>query len=244
MIKIEPERTLTVGEIYSKLVKGKTTATSFKLPYTVEQARIMLYAACKATVEKRGREFAAPQEYLQRLHEMAQWLTSDHTTFGLLFCGNVGNGKTTLALALQSLYFYVHSDEGLQEHENMRNPYFGFEVIPSKELVLLAKAYNSPTRDNSAAVQRYKRLRDTDIVCIDDLGTEPRESVQYGEFVTAAIDFMNYRYANRYTTLATSNLAPKDFAAYYDERLYDRFREMMKIINFGNAPSYRRQNKQ
>lgn len=232
-----------MGEIYSKLMRGKTTATSFKLPYTVEQARIMLYAACKAAVDRRGREFVVSQEYLKRLNEIAQWLTSDRETFGLLLCGNVGNGKTTLALALQSLYFYVHSDMGFQERDGLRNPYFGFEVIPAKELVLLAKAYNNPTRDNAPSVQRYKRLRDTDIVCVDDLGTEPRESVQYGDFVTAAIDFMSYRYSNHYTTLATSNLAPKEFSEYYDERLYDRFREMMKIINFDNEPSYRKQNK-
>ena len=77
------------------------------------------------------------------------------------------------------------------------------------------------------------------MLAIDDLGVEPAESLNYGEFVTAAKDILSYRYDLQLTTLATSNLAPSEIKDYYDERIADRFREMMLIIDFGNEPSFR-----
>ena len=40
---------------------------------------------------------------------------------------------------------------------------------------------------------------------------------------------------------AFQNLTAKEIAEYYDERIADRFREMMLIINFGNEQSFRKQ---
>lgn len=40
--------------------------------------------------------------------------------------------------------------------------------------------------------------------------------------------------------LASSNLAASEIAEYYDERIADRFREMMHIVNFGQEPSFRK----
>lgn len=219
-------------------MRRKRTVARFRLPYTERQVYAMLLAACQAEVASRRRLFVASSAYLLHVADVAQWLTSDDSTFGLFLCGNRGNGKTTLVKAMKSLYNYLHSDEGYRTRED-RFPPYGFEIITAKELVLLAKSYNNRTRDNAAEVGRYKRLRDVEVLCVDDLGTEPRDSLSYGDCVNAAMDMVNYRYEAQLCTMATSNLAADEIRQYYDERFADRFREMMRIVNFGNEKTFR-----
>lgn len=200
----------------------------------------MLHAACRAEVAARLRTFYSPDEYRQHIWDISKWLTSKDSTFGLFLSGNKGNGKTTIVKALQSLYCYLHSDETLSTECDMYNlPRKGFRMITAKELVQLAKAYNNPTKDNSKAVDDYRLARDIEILCIDDLGAEPHESMIYGDIVTAVTDIILYRYQEQYCTIATSNLSADEIAGYYDERFADRMREMCHIINFGNEPSFR-----
>lgn len=216
----------------------KITATRFRLPYTEQQVYDMLYQACRVEVMHRFRDFEETEPYKKHLREIAQWLTGNEPTFGLFLCGSAGNGKTTILKALQNLVNWLRSNE---PSSNDYGTFIkGYRIITAKELVLLAKAYNNPSRDNENDVQGYKRLRRIEILAIDDLGTEPRESIHYGDYVTAAMDIISYRYEEQLCTLASSNLAASDIASYYDERIADRFREMMHIINFGNEKSFRK----
>lgn len=112
-------------------------------------------------------------------------------------------------------------------------------TITAKELVLLSKAYNNPTRDNCEAVYKYKHLCKIPFLAIDDLGTEPSCSKHYSDYVTAAIDILRTRYDLQLFTIATSNLPAGEIKSYYDELIADRFKEMMKIINYGEEPSFR-----
>lgn len=218
----------------------KSTATRFRLPFTEQQVYDMLYQACRAEVTHRFREFDATEPYKNHLREIAKWLTGNESTFGLFLCGTAGNGKTTILKALQNLMQFLWSDEPMHS-DGYRIK--GFRMISAKELVLLAKAYSNPNRDNENEVNEYKRMRRIEILAIDDLGTEPRESIHYGDYVTAAMDIISYRYEAQLCTLASSNLAASDIASYYDERIADRFREMMHIINFGNEKSFRKSEK-
>lgn len=200
----------------------------------------MLYAACAAEVDNRYRTFNATDEYKKHLWDISKWLTSEDSTFGLFLCGGAGNGKTTILRALQNLLNYLRSDEPYCGDTSRDYPTKGYVIVSAKELVPLAKAYNNPTKDNAASVSRYKFLRTVEVLAIDDLGTEPRESVHYGDFVTAAMDIISFRYEEQFCTLASSNLAAPDIAKYYDERIADRFREMMHIVDFGTEQSFRK----
>ena len=95
------------------------------------------------------------------------------------------------------------------------------------------------TKENSQAVGEYKFLRNVEVLCIDDLGAEPRESMNYGDIITAVTDIMMYRYQEQFCTISTSNLSANEISGYYDERFADRLREMAHIINFGNEKSFR-----
>lgn len=225
--------------MFSRLLSRKRTATRFRLPYTPEQVYAMLYAACKAEVASRHRIFQETQEYKQHLWDIAKWLTSKDPTFGLFLCGGAGNGKTTILRALQNLTNFLRSGEGCSSKQG-DYPVRGYTFITAKELVQLAKAYTNPTRENESDAYKFKRLRIIEILAIDDLGQEPKESIHYGEFVTAAMDILSFRYEEQFCTLVTSNLTAAEIATYYDERIADRFREMMHIVNFGTEQSFRR----
>ena len=208
-------------------------------PYTPEQIYTMLLASCHAEVSARGRYFNETDEYKRHIMDIASWLSIKHRpSFGLFLCGNRGNGKSTMVWALRSLYQFL-DDSPAAEPDSYKFPRPGFEIVSAKELVRLTKAYLNQNKENSEDVYLYKQLRDKEILSIDDLGTEPRESMNYGDYVTAVMDMVNYRYDHQLTTIATSNLAPEDIKSYYDERFADRFREMMTIVNFGNEPSFR-----
>ena len=239
MKKLNPKDEINVEEMFSQLMKRKRMATRFRLPYTPKQVYAMLYAACKAEVASRYREFQDTQEYKQHLWDISRWLTSQDSTFGLYLCGGAGNGKTTILRALQSLLNYLRSDEDICQ--NGKYPIGGYKFITAKDLVLLAKAYNNPTRENENDVWKYKRLRNIEILAIDDLGQEPKESIHYGDYITAAMDMLSYRYEVQLCTLVSSNLSAGEIGPYYDERIADRFREMMQIINFGAEQSFRKQ---
>ena len=219
-------------------MRRKTTPARFRLPYGQKQTEAILRAACMAEVVSRGRKWAQSECFGRHIADVSGWLASDSPKFGLFLCGRQGNGKTTLAKALRTVYQFVHSDETTRL-DRMEKFIPGFDFVSARELVRLAKAYNNPTRDNSEMAAGYRRMRDVEILCIDDLGTEPVESMSYGNFVNAAMDMIGYRYDEQLCTIATSNLAPGEISKHYDERFADRFREMMHVINFGNEQSFR-----
>lgn len=217
----------------------KRTPTRFRLPYTCEQVYTMLYAACKAETESRQKQFQCRDSCKQHILSVAKWLTSNDSTFGLFLSGNKGNGKTTLVKALKSLYGFVHSDELYTPTDRNELPYGGFDIVTAKELVTMAKAYNNQARENQSMASRYKLLKDIEILCIDDVGTEPKENMSYGDVITAVTDVILYRYDKQYCTILTSNLTPQEIATYYDERIHDRLKEMCKVVNFANEQSFR-----
>lgn len=225
--------------VFSTLMQRKTTVERFRLPYTARQAYAMLYAACRAEVASRHRVFRDTEAYNGHLRDIAGWLTGSEPTFGLFLCGGAGNGKTTILKALKGLLSLLREGEGGGRSSRDGLPVKGFTLVTAKELVSLAKAYNNPTSDNKGNADRYRRARNIEILAIDDLGTEPRESIHYGDSVTAAMDILLYRYEQQFCTLVSSNLAANEVARYYDERIADRFREMMHIVNFGTEPSFR-----
>ena len=189
------------------------------MPMSMEQAYDHLLAAIMAEVAYRHRSFCA-NEYLEtQLHDMAHWLTSPSSHFGILLCGGCGNGKSTILKAFQQLLNYLHIPKPYN------NGTYGIQIVDAKYIAYLCKNnYES-----------YRKLVSVDMLGIDDLGTEPSEVMDYGNVYTPVIDLLTKRYEEQLFTIITTNLTPQQVRGHYGDRIADRLNEMVKKIVFNNA---------
>jgi DNA replication protein DnaC len=77
------------------------------------------------------------------------------------------------------------------------------------------------------------------VLCIDDVGLEPTEVLDYGNAINPVIEILEQRYQRQLFTFITTNLTPKQIREKYGDRIADRFNEMMKCIVYKN-PTFRR----
>ena len=77
------------------------------------------------------------------------------------------------------------------------------------------------------------------IMIVDDLGTEPREVMEFGNVYTPLIDLITRRYEEQLYTIFTTNLTPAQLKEKYGKRIVDSLNEMVKKVVFENE-SYRR----
>lgn len=52
--------------------------------------------------------------------------------------------------------------------------------------------------------------------------------------LTPLVDLLSERYDRQKLTIVTANLTPEQLKTHYGARVYDRLREMMRIIAFSN----------
>ena len=174
-----------------------------------------------AEVEYRHRKFIADGYTALHIQEAARWLTDPCPKFGMLLCGQCGNGKSTLVRAIRSLIQLLYSSSSYDDQRYLR-------IVDAKEVVATAKA----------DYRQFTDLCKADMLAIDDLGIEPSEVLDYGNVLNPAIDLLTRRYNDQLFTLVTTNLTPQQIREHYGDRIADRFNEMMARIVFNN-PSYR-----
>lgn len=100
-------------------------------------------------------------------------------------------------------------------------------VVSAVDAVALAKEEDS-----------FKQMRNSLVLIIDDLGTEPATAKVYGTEQTPIAEIINHRYEAMLTTIITTNLNDEAIAKRYGERTIDRLREMCEKLTFTGA-SYR-----
>jgi DNA replication protein DnaC len=172
----------------SKRMKGYTFA-SFK-PYVSP-------AAARATEKV--------EAYLK------SWEENQEDGRGLYFCGDVGTGKTHLAVAVMNEIITRKRVPSL------------FVTVPEL-LDNLRGAYNDPGRDIDEWMDSVKNA---DLLLLDDLGAErANEWVRERIFV-----IVNHRYREELPTIFTSNTGPKDLAAQLGERTASRIIAMCDWIS-------------
>ena len=170
-------------------------------------------------------------ETTDNLARLAEFITAENPRFGVMLCGNVGNGKTTLMKAFQRSIYYLdarHHFEFLDDKE------YGQRFKPEMHIVDVRDVL-SAAKNN---LQEYIQLRSCLMLGIDDLGKEPAEVMDYGNILSPVIDLIEHRYDKQLFTFITSNLTPKEIRQKYGERIADRFNEMLGVIVFRNS-SYR-----
>ena len=205
----------------SWLAHRKSMKDLFRLNYSEENVKESLKMVFKDEIVNRSQKFADTCDLDEQLTQIARCLTGTSGKFGMIFCGGVGNGKSTMMKAIQTLLNY------------MRIPYYntvyGLRIKDAKSI-------------NEMNLHNYNTFLDVSrcpLLGIDDLGTEPLMVMDYGNEKTPIVDLLSMRYENRLFTIVTTNLTPKQIRERYGERIADRFNEMMEVVIFKN-PSYRR----
>ena len=188
-----------------------------------DDAKVYLLAAYQAEVERRHKVFEQNEHFDVQLNLIANYLTGGSKKFGLMFCGLCGNGKTTWAKALQLLV------SGLNLKNPINNLYYVFPLWNAKDLAMRSKENYNDWRN----VMRYQ------LMIVDDLGTEPREVMEFGNVYTPLIDLISTRYEEQLYTIFTTNLTPAQLEEKYGKRIVDRLNEMVEKVVFENE-SYRR----
>ena len=216
-------RQIRVEELKYRLLHQRITNTRFKLPMSIDDAKVYLLAAYQAEVERRHRVFERNEYFDEQLNLIANYLTGGSEKFGLMFCGLCGNGKTIWAKALQLLV------SGLNLKNPINNLYYVFPLWNAKDLAMRSKGNYNDWRN----VMRYQ------LMIVDDLGTEPREVMEFGNVYTPLIDLITTRYEEQLYTIFTTNLTPAQLEEKYGKRIVDRLNEMVEKVVFENE-SYRR----
>lgn len=216
-------RQIRVEELKYRLLQQRITNTRFKLPMSFDDAKVYLLAAYQAEVERRHKVFERNEYFDAQLNLIAKYLTGGSKKFGLMFCGLCGNGKTTWAKALQLLV------SGLNLKNPTNNLYYVFPLCNAKDLAMRSKGNYNDWRN----VMRYQ------LMIVDDMGTEPREVMEFGNVYTPLIDLITTRYEEQLYTIFTTNLTPAQLEEKYGRRTVDRLNEMVEKVVFENE-SYRR----
>ena len=207
--------------LMSALQRRKGTMPRFNLLLNEEEAYKSLMMAIKVEVVYRHKEFVTNDELEAQVRCLSAFLTQENSKFGILLAGGCGNGKTTIIKALQNLINALRIPNPYNDKE------YAMRIIDAKSLVATCKSN----------YEDWKRLMYQDLLAIDDLGTEPREVMDYGNIINP-VDILTRRYENQLFTIIATNLTPPQISQVYGERIADRMREMMEIIPFHNS-SYR-----
>lgn len=188
----------------------------------------MLEAFYRAEVENRYREFSFDSEMKKNIVSIASALTANNSKFGLLLCGECGNGKTTFLYAIQNLINWLNNGGYFENKENT-----GMWIVSARELAYTIR------QDYQKYLEFAKFPK---ILAIDDLGTEPFEILEYGNIYNPVVEMIEMRYNRQFTTFLTSNLDPEEIREKYKERTSDRLKEMVEQIVFERTfeESYRR----
>lgn len=200
----------------------------FRFNLSPQEALNLITTFYCAEVRNRHKEVKIDEATGNNLVALAEIITSKAPKFGLMFCGPVGNGKTTLMKAFQRCINYldcIHHFEFLDDKEYGRRYKAEMRIVDVRELIRTAK-------DDQPAFDTFKRFQ---ILGIDDLGKEQAEIMDYGNILTPVIDLLEYRYDKQLFTVITTNLVGKEIREKYGERIADRFNEMLDLIVFRNS---------
>lgn len=130
---------------------------------------------------------------------------------GVMLCGAVGIGKTTILQSFADVY-RIFMNDGLVRNQ--------IRFISTHKLLTEYKA------NGDSVLLDYEKHP----LIIDDIGNEPDVVNSFGTKTNPVKTLLFLRYENKARTYCTTNLHPKQFREKYGDRLYDRFKEMFTII--------------
>lgn len=204
------------------LLRRMPEKVHFKLSYDLPTTLEYLFSAIAAEVEYRGGTIKESEVLNNQLRRVASWLCEDNTKNSLFLAGQCGNGKTTFLRAIQNLV------TALGIKSNLSNKTFAPGLYGAKQLATICKSNPS----------QWQSIINQELIVIDDIGTEPREIVDFGNVINPIAELISYRYEALLPAIYSTNLSPSSIAEVYGKRVADRLKETAEIVVFSNA-SYR-----
>lgn len=178
------------------------------LPESRDGVEAFLLGLYGAEVAYRDRVFEMDDATVSKVERVVKWMY-DSRKRGLILCGTLGNGKTTM---LRSLRKFFGANASYFEAQYVYNYYKLNQTLPY--------------------------IPDRAVLLIDDLGVEPPSYNNFGETIFPLGELLMQRYnINRPTVIAT-NCTVEQLGEIYGDRLMDRIREMYAMISY-TEPSYR-----
>lgn len=178
------------------------------------QSNLKIYDMIDAYVKTFERQFEPNEKRIKSLY---------------LWSESPGTGKTTTAAAVLNEYIIANYLGSLKRNRQALQ-------VPAVFLDVNAfqTDYNLATMTNDEAGMEavratIKRTQGAPFAVLDDIGVRSA-SEAFRAYLHAII---NYRTANGLPTVYTSNLPIEDMAKVFDERLYDRMRDMCAVLHFG-----------
>lgn len=222
---------LSVDALTSRLLRRRTIIPLFSWPLDIDNAVRLLSAAYRAQVIARHCQFIDDQATNNNIRHVADALIHlGKPKFGIILCGDCGNGKSTMLNAIQIATGYL--DE---------LGYFKYRSCYG-DLRVMNTSFTFIDAVECAAVTDLSKLYETadlPVLAIDDLGQEPLEVQVFGNILNPMMTVLERRYAKNLSTFITTNLSPEQLGSRYGKRIRDRLREMTFVIPFDN-PSYRK----
>lgn len=184
-----------------------------------------------------GREFILDDMNQQIFDDLCHYFTGSEGPLdpskGIMMIGNIGVGKTE---TMKLFHFNPLASYGFI---NCRTIVDGFmNSDDDKGRMENLKSY-SVIRKNA---KPHPFNQDHSGICFDDLGTEEKTAMHYGNAKNVMAEIILNRYDNRLPfnfTHITTNLAKDDVIKHYGNRAWDRIQQMMNIIVFPGTESRR-----
>lgn len=174
---------------------------------------------CMQSVEPR---FQVDDQNRPILSELFKWsLGTDDAKLdankGILLCGPIGIGKSTLMRGLQQFQLFAACHPLLTVPDNR------FAIFSAAEIAL-----NYAEKGQTAFDNLPKQIG----ICIDEIGREPLDSKHYGTSINPIQTLLQLRYDRRHQSMThgTTNLRPDELAHYYGDYIADRCRELFNVI--------------
>ena len=205
------DRTKELARQYMQKVSENIPRTEkFPVRLCDEQSMtITILGVYGSMVESRGVEFRMDEATLTKVEKVVKWMYSSNKR-GLLLCGTLGNGKTTMLRTIKHL--------------------FG-----SRAVYMEAQGIYDHFKQN----QSLPEISSRDILLIDDLGVEPSGYNDFGEMRYPLAELLMKRYKFNATTIIATNFTFDQIGETYGDRVQDRMKEMFGLISY-TEPSYRK----
>ena len=164
--------------------------------------------------EYRGK--ISPRDNINKIYQIAKEFCNNinnEKELNLLFVGNTGLGKTFLSNSIA--------------YELINNGYTAIYQTSSALMDIIIK-YRFTLNKTKADDENYNRILESDLLIIDDLGTETVNNMKFTEL----FNIINTRILNNKKMVISTNLSLEKLYELYDERIVSRLIGDFRICKF------------